>query len=296
MPEGPPTEFLLAIGATRNLAHQCLRAAEIIVRKAHLPEGARPSVEALELLADCARVYLLNRDIYDSALFRCAKGAIVELGGVTAISAAHWAISYGLHLVKVFAEHSNVTLIREGGLPKRTRQKLEKAWPQLRVLLKSWHRPAEGKIGPAILLETQEGVEVYGPVKPPNLSDLRRLQAQVELEFARVLHEAASVPPTPALGETPAKLPRPALEIKDGMVYRNGNAVALGMTNYRAGLAVTFLRELLKEPGNWKSSRDIALATKTEGTRYDRIYKDLPIAIKSYIESNRRKGYRVRSR
>jgi hypothetical protein len=160
MPEGPPTEFLLAIGATRELAQQFLRATEIIVRKAHLPEGARPSVEALELMADCARVYLLNRDIYDGALIRCAMGSIVELSGVTAISAAHWAISYGLHLVEVFAEHSNVALIREGGLPKGARRRFERAWPELRVLLNSWHRPAEGKIGPATLLETHEGVEV----------------------------------------------------------------------------------------------------------------------------------------
>jgi hypothetical protein len=296
MPEGPPTESLLAIEATRTLAQQLLRAAEIIVCKAHLPDGAQPSVEALELIADCARIYLQNRDIYDGALTQCAKGSIVELGGVTAISAAHWAICYGLHLVEAFAEHSNVALIREGGLPKRDRRKLEKAWPELRVLLKSWHRPAEGEIGPATLLETHEGVEVYGTVKPPNLSDLRRLQTRVELEYAQVVNQAGSVPQTPAAAKTPAKLPRPALQIKDGMVYRNGNAVPLGMTKHRAALAVTFLGELLKEPGNWKSSRDIALATKTEGTRYDRIYKNLPIAIKSYIESNRRKGYRVRSR
>ena len=57
MPAGPPTESLLAIEATRTPAQQLLRAAEIIVRKAHLPDGAQPCVEATELMADCARIY-----------------------------------------------------------------------------------------------------------------------------------------------------------------------------------------------------------------------------------------------
>jgi hypothetical protein len=52
-----------------------------------------------------------------------------------------------------------------------------------------------------------------------------------------------------------------------------------------------FLRELLREPGNWKSSSDIGQATQLKGVRFDRVLRVLPSPIKSEIESNRRKGY-----
>jgi hypothetical protein len=67
------------------------------------------------------------------------------------------------------------------------------------------------------------------------------------------------------------------------------------MTPERTEDALAFLGELLKDPGNWKSGRsDIAKATFREGTRFDLVFKALPPEIKSLIESDRRKGYRLR--
>jgi hypothetical protein len=67
----------------------------------------------------------------------------------------------------------------------------------------------------------------------------------------------------------------------------------LGLSTERTDDALAFLAELVKEPGNWKSSSDIGKATKREGLRFDLIYKVLPQPIKSQLESNR-KGYRLR--
>jgi hypothetical protein len=77
-------------------------------------------------------------------------------------------------------------------------------------------------------------------------------------------------------------------------VYIRGRLVPLGLTPERTEDTLAFLGELLKEPGNWKSSPDIGKATQREGVRFDRIFKSLPSAIKSELESDRRKGYRVR--
>jgi len=45
--------------------------------------------------------------------------------------------------------------------------------------------------------------------------------------------------------------------------------------------------------GNWLSSPEIGKQTNKEGTRFDLIFKALPKPIKSRIESNKRKGYRI---
>jgi hypothetical protein len=84
------------------------------------------------------------------------------------------------------------------------------------------------------------------------------------------------------------------LQLIGRTVAVNGKPVPLNMTPERAADALAFLGELLKEPGNWMSSTDIGKATQKEGIRFDRIFKALPGKIKSLLESNRRKGYRVR--
>jgi hypothetical protein len=84
------------------------------------------------------------------------------------------------------------------------------------------------------------------------------------------------------------------LRVQGETVYLDNSPVPLDMTAEKKADAVAFLGELLKQPGNWLSGSDIGKATQREGVRFDRVYKALPEPIKSLIESNRRKGYRVR--
>jgi hypothetical protein len=87
---------------------------------------------------------------------------------------------------------------------------------------------------------------------------------------------------------------RSSVQIKLKAVNARCVLTPLNLTPERTEVALAFLNELLKEPGNWKSNSDIGKATGQEGVRFDRVRKVLPDAIKSEIESNRRKGYRVR--
>jgi hypothetical protein len=83
------------------------------------------------------------------------------------------------------------------------------------------------------------------------------------------------------------------IQIESGIVRVDGEEVLLDMTNEKRTDVLAFVAQLLQEPGNWKSGPDIGKATRREGHRWDRIYKALPKPIKSLIESNRRKGYRL---
>jgi hypothetical protein len=84
------------------------------------------------------------------------------------------------------------------------------------------------------------------------------------------------------------------LHIEGKTVYVGGVPVPLNLTPERTADALAFLGELLREPGNWKSSSDIGRETQLEGVRFDRLFRALPGPVKSEIESVRRKGYRVR--
>jgi hypothetical protein len=101
-------------------------------------------------------------------------------------------------------------------------------------------------------------------------------------------------PPSKAATLTSGADSQPQLRVQDRTVYLDGRAVPLDFTPERTDDALAFLGELLKQPGNWMSSADIGKATHREGLRFDRVFRDLPTAIKSQLESNRRKGYRVR--
>lgn len=84
------------------------------------------------------------------------------------------------------------------------------------------------------------------------------------------------------------------LRIEGRNVYVDNQQVALDMTPERLDDALAFLGVLLSEPGNWFSSSDIGRQTKKEGTRFDRVKKSLPLPIQNHIQTNRRKGYRIR--
>lgn len=84
------------------------------------------------------------------------------------------------------------------------------------------------------------------------------------------------------------------LQIKRKTVYLDGEPVPLGLTCEGAEEALDFLRELIKDPGDWKSGTDIGKATMRENVRFDRVLKRLPEVIKALIETDRRKGNRLR--
>ncbi len=111
-----------------------------------------------------------------------------------------------------------------------------------------------------------------------------RIWAGIRLESQRA---------SAAWGE-PAEVAEPALRMVGTTVYVREKPVSLNLTSERAEDARAFLGELLKDPGNWLSSTEIGKATQKEGVRFDRIFRVLPNLIKSHLESNRRKGYRVR--
>ena len=87
-----------------------------------------------------------------------------------------------------------------------------------------------------------------------------------------------------------------ALRVTEQTVYVNGKPVPLDLSPEKKEDALAFLAELAKEPGNWMSSTDIGKATDHEGVRFDRVYKALPPILKRLLESDRRKGYRMKWR
>jgi hypothetical protein len=112
------------------------------------------------------------------------------------------------------------------------------------------------------------------------LPERSEVEVAIEQEFARAT--------VPRVGVSTR------LSIEGSTVLVNGRHISLNLTAERTEDALAFLGELLKEPGSWKSSPEIGKATSKEGVRFDRVFKELPDTIKSQVQSNRRKGYRVR--
>ena len=89
------------------------------------------------------------------------------------------------------------------------------------------------------------------------------------------------------------------LVIDGNRILVNGTPIAIDMTPNRAADVRTFLAALIVARGNWISSSEINEVEEKKmhgrpGVRWDRILKALPAEITTYIESNRRKGYRIR--
>jgi hypothetical protein len=83
------------------------------------------------------------------------------------------------------------------------------------------------------------------------------------------------------------------IRVEGRQVFVEGEPVPLGMTPDKAADALAFLKQLLREPGNWQSSAEIGEATKREGVRFDRTCKNLPAKIRHFIQSSTRKGFRI---
>jgi hypothetical protein len=129
-------------------------------------------------------------------------------------------------------------------------------------------------------------------------SDYFGLSAELEIELAKVAMARGQRRTTDgggkdAVAASESRGTSNRLCVEGRMVYLDGRPVPLGLTPETTDDALAFLSALLNEPGNWKSGRDIGKETKREGVRFDRVLKKLPDPIKSHIESDRRKGYRL---
>jgi hypothetical protein len=81
-------------------------------------------------------------------------------------------------------------------------------------------------------------------------------------------------------------------------VLLHAKPVALDMTPEAREKAITFLRYLLDARGSYVSGGDIDRAEADKdggltGTRWDKVKKSLPSQLQNFIESDRRKGYRL---
>ena len=96
------------------------------------------------------------------------------------------------------------------------------------------------------------------------------------------------------------KLPKLRIQIVEGKILLDGARVTLDQTDESIKLTLCFLEHVLDADGDWRSSGDINRIERRKpnqgfsGTRWDRVFKKLPSSISSLIESNRRKGYRLR--
>src|SRR5262249_52892647 len=106
----------------------------------------------------------------------------------------------------------------------------------------------------------------------------------------RALHDVVDLAETKEY-RRPMKCP---IRIEGNQVYVNGKLVPLDVTEEKRKEVLGFLRQLIEQRGGWISSTEIDKNEKLMGTRIDRIRKLLPPEINAFVESNRRKGYRIR--
>lgn len=76
-------------------------------------------------------------------------------------------------------------------------------------------------------------------------------------------------------------------------VLVNDQHVPLNATAERTDDIIAFVSDLVEHYRDWRSSTDIGKATGREGVRFDRVFRSLPLPIKSHITSDRRKGFRL---
>ena len=102
----------------------------------------------------------------------------------------------------------------------------------------------------------------------------------------REVTRAASHPPGPST----------RLAVEKGELLLDGKPVLLDFTTEKKEDALAFFRQVIGQRGGWISSTEIGRNEKKEGVRFDRVYRHekLPAQVKELIESDRRKGYRLR--
>ncbi len=91
----------------------------------------------------------------------------------------------------------------------------------------------------------------------------------------------------------------PRLCIKGTLVLLDGAAVRLEMTSESGRAAACYLTHLLAAEGDWRSSTELnemeqaGPCKEHVEVRWDRVRAQLPDPLKGFVESNRRKGYRL---
>jgi hypothetical protein len=94
------------------------------------------------------------------------------------------------------------------------------------------------------------------------------------------------------------RIPEPPIAIQESRVLVNGQFVPLNLTTERLFDALHFLRQLIASCGQWVTGPDISKACPERYDnrfRWDRVQQALPPAITQHIETDRRKGKRLKS-
>jgi hypothetical protein len=93
----------------------------------------------------------------------------------------------------------------------------------------------------------------------------------------------------------------PRLQIRDELAVLDGVVVPLDMTGEMRGAVLCFLRHLLAAMGEWRSRSELddmenkGPCREHIGVRWDRVRKRLPAVLLGLTESDRRKGFRLKS-
>jgi hypothetical protein len=118
----------------------------------------------------------------------------------------------------------------------------------------------------------------------------------------RLTLQQAKVRAARAAAESPPNPPQPVarLQIQGATVLLDGSPVPLDMTEESRGAAICLLTHLLAAAGDWRSGSELN-AMEVAGpckqhvdVRWDLVRKQLPPALLSLTETNRRKGTRLR--
>jgi hypothetical protein len=170
------------------------------------------------------------------------------------------------------------------------------SWAKLNPGLGVWWARADGEPDErhmGRILNPPESVAAAGREE----SDLMEQYLVARTAVRRMALALASTQPAPPSLPQPAAAP---LAIRGGQVLIEGSPVELDLTAEAREEALCFLGHVIAQGGGWISGPEIAEAERKQsgrdlrGTRWDRLVKKLPPEIRKHIESDRRKGYRVR--
>jgi len=90
----------------------------------------------------------------------------------------------------------------------------------------------------------------------------------------------------------PAAPPALRIRVAGSTVFLDDQLVPLDMTNEARDLIVEYLSRLIADPGCWVSSGDMGAGHR--GQRWDRLFPKLPPVLRNLIETDRRKGRRLK--
>lgn len=173
---------------------------------------------------------------------------------------------------------------------------------------KCWHQgdPAEGVLR-SLLLVCTDGVSSvenvlrmpvsWGPTERTRWEDIEAF-GKIALAIAdfRDAITAGLHSTTESVGDWRS---RSRLRVEGKTVLLDGQPVALDMTSERREEALCYLQHLLEAAGDWRSDSEVDKAEGQTpggqvGIRWDHVRKKLPPCLGGLIETNRRKGTRLK--